>query len=88
MRKDQILSAKEIEKAKREAKERMSKSIDAYYERFAEAKKDGLPSIDEIEAMWGEGQRDILEILKDATNTLAGTEVDTVKKTVRDVIGE
>jgi hypothetical protein len=78
----------DIEEAKREAKERMSKSIDAYFERFADIKKDRLPNIDEIEAMWGEGQKDILGILSSVTGNLAGVKTRTVKKTAGDATGK
>jgi Rps23 Pro-64 3,4-dihydroxylase Tpa1-like proline 4-hydroxylase len=82
------IEAKDIERARQEAKERMSKSIDAYYDQFAEAKKDRLPSIDEIEAMWGEKKSELNQILAEVTDGLAGSRGQAVKKTAQDATWE
>jgi len=73
-------TANGIERAKRETKEQMLKSIDAYYERFQSAKDGRLPSIDEIEKMWGEEKKELEQILSNATSRLAEPEAADCKK--------
>ena len=69
-----------IEEAKRKAKERMEESIDAYFDRFQAAKDGRLPSIDEIERMWGDGKRELEEILAEVTSGLSEPEGASGKK--------
>jgi Na+/phosphate symporter len=68
------------EKIKDSLKERMSDSIDSYVERIKESKNGRLPSIEEIEAMWGEEKETLLKSLSEATDELVAPDKDNASK--------